>query len=69
MLYCILIMIFFACGFTANCLTIKNVLITVICTGAFIIGEIIYIILEDEHETEIKELQKEIEEIKKEIKK
>lgn len=69
MLVSIYIMIFSACVFTANSLTIKNSLITWICVGAFIIGEIIYMTLQNIYETKIKELQKEIEEIKKEIKK
>lgn len=69
MLVSIYIMICSACVFTANSLTIKNSLITFTCVGVFIAGEIIYMILQDKYETEIKELQKEIEEIKKEIKK
>ncbi len=69
MLFSIYIMICSACVFTANSLTIKNSLITQICVGAFIAGEIMYMIFQNNHETKIKELQKEIEEIKKEIKK
>lgn len=69
MFYSIFMMICSACIFTANLLTIQNSLINAICTGVFIIGEIIYITLQDNHETNIKELQEEIKKIKKEINK